>query len=215
MIRCMLDDVPSPNAVANESKAGTLKTKWLHIFVMVGSLATGSAATVTVLDSWQKVLADLGLRKSEAIVLAEQSARGDLVRQMTHLVSQRLFWIVRYSGDVAAGFPKEDQDEAWRHYNDSVIGWDETYMTNILLTEKYFGTETKKQLMDIGWMLLLINNCLNRIHYRVLYEAKDPACHFDGITGGTQEQNIAALDKRTEQVNQAYGTFINSLAAYP
>ena len=58
-------------------------------------------------------------------MLAEQNAHGDLVRQMTKLVYQRLFWISRYSGDVADGFPPDDQEEAWRRYNDAVITWNE------------------------------------------------------------------------------------------
>jgi hypothetical protein len=97
-----------------------------HLGVMLASLAAGSAATVTVLDSWDKVLINLGLKKSEAAVLAEKGAQGDLLRQMVHLISQRVFWTERYSGDLAAGFPQSDLDEAWRRYNEAVVAWKRT-----------------------------------------------------------------------------------------
>src|SRR5271165_545433 len=136
----------------DEPKARKRIVRKSHLGVMLASLAAGSAGTVTLLESWQKVLVDLGLKKDGSSVLADQSAKGDLVRQMIRLVSQRDFWIVRYSGDVADGFPKEDQDEAWKRYNDSVVVWNENYMISSLLTEKYFGVEIKKKLDDINWM---------------------------------------------------------------
>ena len=179
---------------------------------MLAALAAGSGATVTLLDSWQKVLTDLGLRKSEAFILAEQSAQGDLVRQTIHQVSQRTFWIVRYSGDVAAGFPKDEQEDAWKHYNDSVVTWNENYWFSSMLTEKYFGAPTRDQLANINWMLRLINSCLNRIRYRELYESKDPACHVNDLTGGTQEQNIAAVTAASDRVDKALEVFTRSLS---
>ena len=179
---------------------------------MLGSLAAGAAAAVTLLDSWEKVLVDLGLTKSETFILAEQNAQGDLVRQMTRLVSQRLFWSVRYSGDVADGFPKDDLDDAWKRYNDSVVVWNENYMINVLLTEKYFGNATKNQLSDINWLLHRMNTCLDKIHYRSLYEQKDPACHLDEGDGGSQEQNIAVLNKATDRANKAFGDFLAALS---
>lgn len=183
-----------------------------HLVVMLGSLAAGAAAAVTLLDSWEKVAVDLGLKKSETFVLAEQNAQGDLVRQMTHLVSQRLFWSARYSGDVAEGFPKEDQDDAWKHYNESVVVWNENYMINILLTEKYFGADTKNKLSDINWLLHRMNTCLNKVHYRSLYEQNDPACHLDEGDGGSQAQNLTVLDKTTDRVNKAFGDFLMALS---
>jgi hypothetical protein len=193
-------------------KSSRRKPGTSHVFVMLGSLAAGSAGTVTLLDSWQKVLEDPGLRKSEAFVLAEQNAEGDLMRQITRLVSQRLFWIARYSGDVEDGFPHDDQEEAWKQYNAGVIAWNDDYMINVTLTEKYFGTATMTQLADINWLMHQMNSCLNKIHYRSLYETKDPACHFAAGNGGTQQQNIGVLNKATDQVNSAFGAFLKSLS---
>jgi len=195
----------------DEPKARKRIVRKSHLGVMLASLAAGSAGTVTLLESWQKVLVDLGLKKDESSVLADQSAKGDLVRQMIRLVSQRDFWIVRYSGDVADGFPKEDQDEAWKRYNDSVVVWNENYMISSLLTEKYFGVEIKKKLDDINWMLHRLNTCLNKIHYRQQYLGTDPVCHFDGFDGGTTEQNIAALNKTVKQMDDAIAAFVASL----
>lgn len=211
-VRGMSDTSPVGHAAVVAPKPRRRGVSKSHVFAMLGSLAAGAAGTVTLLESWQKVLEDLGLRKSEAFVLAEQNAEGDLVRQMTRLVSQRLFWIARYSGDVAEGFPPEDQEAAWKQYNDSVIAWNENYMINVMLTERYFGSATMKQLTDINWVMHQMNNCLNRIHYRALYEAKDPACYFNAAKGGTQDQNIAALNKTTDQVNAAFGAFLQSLS---
>ncbi len=179
---------------------------------MLASLAAGSAATVTALNSWDKVLVDLGFKKSEAVELAEQSEQGDLLRQMVHLISQRVFWTERYSGELADGFPQADMDEAWRRYNDSVAAWNEGYLLNAILTEKYFNEESKKQLADLNWLLRQVNSCLNKIHYGELYKAKDAACHFNGANGGDEQDNIRVLQNALKQVDAKVGALIVLLA---
>ena len=179
---------------------------------MIASLAAGSAATVTALDSWQKVLVDLGLRQSESAVLAEQSAQGDLVRQMTRMISNRVFWVVRYSGQVADGFPKEDQEEAWRQYNSSVISWNNDYMLSIFLTKRFFSNETVTDLENLNWELRQINTCLNKIHYPELYKNKDPACHFNEIKGGTEEDNLRVLGDAIKKVDEIFAKLFTELS---
>jgi hypothetical protein len=183
-----------------------------HLGVMLASLAAGSAATVTVLDSWDKVLVDLGLRKSEAVELAEQGEQGDLLRQMVHMISQRVFWTERYTGDLADGFPQADLDEAWKRYNDSVVAWNEGYLLNAVLTEKYFSEAIKKQLADLNWLLRQVNTCLNKIHYAELYKTKDPACHFNGADGGSEKDNVRVLQNALKQVDAKIGSLIGLLA---
>jgi hypothetical protein len=185
---------------------------------MLASLAAGSAATVTVLDSWDKVLVDLGLRKSETAVLAKEGEQGELLRQMIRLISNRVFWTVRYSGDVADGFPKEDQDEAWKRYNDSVIAYNENYMLNSILTAKYFNNESKNKLAELNALLLRVNTCLNKIRYPRLYQDKDPnrdkdpACHFAGVDGGSEQDNLRVLDDARKQVYVKVGELAAVLA---
>jgi hypothetical protein len=179
---------------------------------MLGSLVAGSAATVTALDSWDKVLVDLGFKKSEAVVLAEQGEQGDLLRQMMRMISQRVFWTVRYSGDVTDGFPPTDQDEAWKQYNNSIIAWNENYMLNTMLTQKYFSTESQKLLIDLNWLLHLVNTCLNKIHYHELYRKTDPVCHFDQANGGSDQDNIRVLNTALNQVNAKVGALVASLS---
>lgn len=183
-----------------------------HLGVMLAALAAGSAATVTVLDSWDKVLVDLGLRKSEAVVLAEQGEQGDLLRQMVHMISQRVFWTERYSGELADGFPQADRDEAWRRYNDSVVAWNENYLLNAILTEKYFSEASKKQLANLNWLLRQVNTCLNKIHYPDLYKTKDAACHFNGADGGAEQDNLRALQSALKQVDAQIGSLVVLLA---
>ena len=122
----------------SERKGRRTRARKSHLAVMLGSLAAGSAATVTALDSWDKVLVDLGFKKSEAVVLAEQGEQGDLLRQMMRMIDRRVFWTARYSGDVTDGFPQADQDEAWKQYNESIIAWNENYMLNTVLTAEIF-----------------------------------------------------------------------------
>lgn len=183
------------------AKSRSAKAKKSHLLVMLGSLAAGSATTVTVLDSWDKVLVDLGLKKSEAFVLAQNNAQGDLLRQVTRSISQRVFWITRYVGDVETGFPKEEQDEAWNRYNDSVIAWNENYMLNVRLTEKYFGAPSRDKLANLNWLLHQINTCLNRIRYRAIYPENDRACHFDRVVGGTEAENIHAMNDAMKRID--------------
>jgi hypothetical protein len=183
-----------------------------HLGVMLASLAAGSAATVTVLDSWDKVMVDLGFKKSEAVVLAEQGAQGDLLRHMIHMISQRVFWTERYAGDLADGFPQADQDEAWKRYNDAIIAWNEAYLLNAILTEKYFNEEGKKQLADLNWRLRQVNTCLNKIHYPALYKGKDAACVFGNANGGSTEENIRVLQDALKQVDASVGLLVVLLA---
>lgn len=196
----------------SERKSRRTRARKSHLAVMLGSLAAGSAATVTALDSWDKVLVDLGFKKSEAVVLAEQGEQGDLLRQMMRMIDGRVFWTARYSGDVTDGFPQADQDEAWKQYNKSIIAWNENYMLNTILTEKYFSSESKKQLVDLNWLLHLVNTCLNKIHYRDLYQKTDPACHFDKVNGGSEQDNIRVLNDALKQVNAKVGALVISLS---
>ena len=179
-----------------------------HLGVMLASLAAGSAATVTVLDSWDKVLVELGIKKSEAVVLAEQGEQGDLLRQMIHMISQRVFWTERYAGEMADGFPQSDRDDAWKRYNDSVVAWNEAYLLNAILTEKYFSEESKKQLADLNWLLRQVNTCLNKIHYTELYKTKDAVCHFNGADGGGEQDNVRALQNALKQVDTKIGSLV-------
>lgn len=183
-----------------------------HLGVMLASLAAGSAATVTALDSWDKVLVDLGFKKSEAVVLAEEGEQGDLLRQMIHMISQRVFWTERYSGDLTDGFPQSDRDEAWRRYNDSVVAWNEGYLLNAILTEKYFSEESKKQLADLNWLLRQVNTCLNKIHYSELYKTKDTACHVNGTNAVSEQDNLRVLQTALQQVDAKVGALLVLLA---
>lgn len=183
-----------------------------HIGVMLAGLAAGSAATVTALDSWDKILVEFGFKKSESAVLAEQGAQGDLLRQMTRVLSRRIFWTIRYSGDVTDKFPQADQDEAWKRYNESVIEYNDNYITNMILAQKYFNKTTTAQLQDLHWLLRAINTCLNKIHYRTLYQDKDPACHFDKADGGSEPDNLRVLNGALNQVNAKFGGLMTLLS---
>ena len=182
-----------------------------HVGVMLASLAAGSAATVTALDSWDKILVDLGFKKSESAALAQEGAQGDLLRDMIRLISNRVFWTVRYSGEVADGFPKEDQDEAWKRYNESVIAYNENYMLNWMLTAKYFDRDSSAKLQELNALLLQVNTCLNKIRYPQLYrdkdprQDKDPACHFDRADGGGEADNLRVLNDARRQVYAKVG----------
>lgn len=180
---------------------------------MLASLVAGIASTVTALDSWDKVLVDLDLKKSETVVLAEQGQQGDLLRHMVHMISQRVFWTERYTGELADGFPQADLDEAWRRYNYSVVTWNERYLLNSMLTEKFFGEPSKNQLADLNWRLREVNRCLNKIHYPDLYK-RDAACN--GAKGGSdqgniREENIHVLQDATKQVDAEIGSFVDGI----
>ncbi len=195
-----------------EPKSRPPRARKSHLVVMLGSLAAGSAATVTALDSWDKVLEDFGFKKSEAVVLAEQGEQGDLLREMMRMIDRRVFWTARYSGDVTDGFPQADQDEAWKQYNKSIITWNENYMLNTMLTAKFFNEASRKQLVDLNWLLRQVNSCLNKIHYHELYQKKDPACHFDKANGGTDQDNIRVLTDALKQVSTKVGELVVSLS---
>jgi len=197
---------PPVKSGVGRARAAAARVSKSHLGVMLASLAAGSAATVTVLDSWDKVLVDLGFKQSEAVVLAEQGQQGDLLRQMVRLISQRVFWTERFIGDLADGFPQPDQDESWRRYNDAVIAWNESYLLSAILIEKYFNEQSKKELADLNWLLRQVNTCVNKIHYPELYKAKDAACHFGNANGGSEQDNIRVLQDTLKQVDAKIGS---------
>jgi hypothetical protein len=203
---------PPAKSGAERVRTAAAKVGKSHLGVMLASLAAGSAATVTLLDSWDKVAVDLGFKKSEAAVIAEQGAQGDLLRNMIHMISQRVFWTQRYIGEVSDGFPQPDQDDAWRHYNDAVIAWNESYLLNSILSEKYFNSGTQTILMDINWMLIHINDCVNKIHYLAVYKSKDPVCHFEDSSPKSEQDNMIALQNKVKQVGAKIGTLATLLA---
>jgi hypothetical protein len=203
---------PPAKSGAERVRSAAAKVGKSHLGVMLASLAAGSAATVTVLDSWDKVLVDLGFKKSDAVVIAEQGAQGDLLRHMIHMISERVFWTQRYVGELVDGFPQPDQDDAWHHYNDSVVAWNENYLLNTILAEKYFSTTTQSTLMDLNWMLIHVNDCVNKIHYVETYKAKDPICHFEDSSATSQQDNIRALQVKLKQVATKIGNLVDQLA---
>jgi hypothetical protein len=188
------------NQEVSRAKPRKSHTRKSHIAVMLASLATGSAATVTVLDSWDKVMVDLGLKKSETVVLAEEGQQGVLLRHMVHMISERVFWTTRYSDELADGFPQADLNEAWRRYNDSVVTWNESYLLNKLLTAKFFSEESQTQLNELNSLLVQVNTCLNKIHYPEIYKKDHPACSFNDAKGGSHQENIGVLENMMKQV---------------
>ena len=194
------------------SKIRLSRPRKSHVAVMLASLAAGSVATVTALNSWHDILVDFGLAKSESAVLAEAGAQGDLIREMTRMMSDRVFWSARYSGEVADGFPMANQDETWTHYNESVITWNNNYMLNVILTEKLFGEEAKNQLVAMDALLRQVNSCLAKIRYRAVYQDKDPACHFGDVKGGSEQDNLRVLSDPLAKVNKIFGTLQTELS---
>lgn len=103
---------PPAKSGAEKGPYTRLKDRKSHLGVLLASLIAGSAATVTALNSWDKVLEDFGFKKSETVVLAEEGAQGNLLRRMIYMISQRIFWTTRYVGEAADGFPQPALDDA-------------------------------------------------------------------------------------------------------
>jgi hypothetical protein len=204
----MSDAAQTPDA-AGEKKRSV-------VMIALGALVAGCAGSLTVLQTSEKALELLGLKRSDAFLLAEHSARGELSRQVTRLISQRIFWTIRYSGAVEYGFPREVQEEAWRRYNEAVITWNENYYVSSVLAQKYSGPELKQRLEAMNGVLGGINACLNRIHYRPSYVAKGgetaAACRFEGVTGGTQEENLTVLGGEVRRASGLFGELLAFLS---
>jgi hypothetical protein len=209
----MPDDLATHRAGKHAPVRGKHRWAWSHAVALITSLAAGAAGAVTLLDSWQKVLVALGLREDQAFVLAEQSAKGDAVREITHMIAAREFWVVRYAGDVDAGFPQEDQDEAWKGYNATVIGWNENYMVYNRLIRRYFGPDADQQLRDVAALMRELNGCLNQIRYRAIYEADNSAtCHVNGQDGGTEPQNFQVVMTAVGVLDRKFATFLDTIS---
>ena len=93
-----------------------------------------------------------------------------------------------------------------------MIAWNESYMLNERLTEKYFGVDSGKQLANLNWLLREVNTCLNKIHYRALYDAKDQACIFASIDkrkpgDGTEQDNVRVLNSALGELDKMVADF--------
>lgn len=201
---------------ADAAEESARAAKRSYIAIVLGSLAAGSAGSMAVLQTSEKALELAGLKRTEAFLLTQQSAQGEFLRQIARLISQRIFWSIRYSGAVETGFPREVQEDSWRRYNDAVITWNENYYISVVLAWKYSGPELKQQLEAMNGVLGGINACLNRIHYRPSYVAKGgeaaAACRFAGGDGGTQDENIMVLTGEVQKASKMFGTMLEFLS---
>jgi hypothetical protein len=153
------------------------KLRRSHVWAVAVSLLAGATAAVTGLGEWHKVAVDLGLLKSDAFVLAERSAHGELLRQMVHLISERWFWTERFLRNYKAKFPREVQEETWKKYQDSVIAWNENFLLIRLLTGGYFGAEPECNLAILHSEFQRIHNCIVKIRYQSVVE-RDLECEM-------------------------------------
>ena len=187
-----------------------------YIAIVLGSLAAGSAGSMAVLQMSEKALELLGLKRTEAFLLAQQTAQGEFSRQITKLIAQRIFWSIRYSGAVETGFPRETQEDAWRRYNEAVVTWNENYYVSVVLAQKYSGPELKRQLEAMNGALGGINACLNRIHYRPSYIAKGgeaaATCRFVAGDGGSQDDNVRVLGMEIQRASKMFGVMLEFLS---
>ena len=189
-----------------------------HFIASLLSFLVGLSTAITALGEWPKLAVDFGLMPSDRAVLAEESARGDFLREIMRLMTTRLFWAERYTSEVISNFPQPELDEAWRQYTDSVIEWNKNYLLNSALAGKYFGLKYKETLQNINWSLTQSNNCMNKIHYVSLY-GKDRACGFSGTekwkihqSDGTAEQNLALLNEALSQIGAEADAYVNSIS---
>ena len=219
MIGRMSDHSSAPEAAVGKPRQNKRAAKPKHIVIGFGTIIAVATGAVTLLNSWNKVLVFVHLKQDPAFVLAEQTAKGDLARKIVHSIAQRDFWIRRYSGDLGAGFPQADQDEAWKHYNESVIDWNENYITNYFMAEKYFAVGVQKKLADINWMFRGINGCMNKIHYRPLYTGVDGVCRLASVGGRdggnqdtSQDENVSAIASTVDHLDELFKTLLDEMS---
>lgn len=150
----MSDQRDEPTKILGDSDKETLTDRILRwaknnaiiAILIVAVLTIGGIAGLS--DSIQKLLLATHVIKSEALVLAEDSAKSDFSRRLTRNAWRRLFWARQYVERNRLGLPLPDQDIAWQKYYDATEDWNSELMIYIQALQAYYPNSGKRDVFE-------------------------------------------------------------------
>lgn len=150
----MSDQHDEPTKILGDSDKETLTDRILRwaknnaiiAILIVAVLTIGGIAGLS--DSIQKLLLATHVIKSEALVLAEDSAKSDFSRRLTRNAWRRLFWARQYVERNRLGLPLPDQDIAWQKYYDATEDWNSELMIYIQALQAYYPNSGKRDVFE-------------------------------------------------------------------
>ena len=86
------------------------------------------------------------LKKPEAFVLAENTAKSTFSDQFAQRAWRRLFWADNFRARVINSAPMADIDASWKSYIDADADWNANIMISIVGLEHYYGAKRSQHL---------------------------------------------------------------------
>jgi hypothetical protein len=117
------------------------KTGFYVVAVFVGVVIAeiGNVADV-IGKSWDR------LKKPEAFVLAEATAKSQFSDQFAQRAWRRLFWADNFRARVVNEAPIGDIDSSWKAYIETDADWNANVMISIVGVDRYYGQARSAQL---------------------------------------------------------------------
>lgn len=122
----------------------SLKSNWAIIVVSVvlSVIVTGADAAKKIRDG----LEAFGFAKSEALELAESTAKSNFSDNLARAAWLRLYWADIYASRVQVNAKTQDVDAAWTMYIDATARWNADLMVNIVGVERFYGRPKSQRL---------------------------------------------------------------------
>jgi hypothetical protein len=186
------------------------KTSWP--FLIVASALAAATALSPLFDVWDKTQVALGW-KPDQLQLARSNEKGVFSRHLVEVAWRRVFWMRRYGLAVEDGLPISTRDIDWDNYLKVLETWNAELMVNIIQLQVFYGTEKSRTFQyDIQRQFGVLHGCLNRLHFREAYAARNDApCRIPGHVGGDDIQNAVALRHGLDTLNVRLFCFATGL----
>jgi hypothetical protein len=177
--------------------------------ILAAALIAGAAAASPLFEVWDKAEVAFGF-KPDALMLAQDTTRGTLSRQLMQDGWNRLFWMRRYVSSVEYELPVDSQNQNWQKYLNSLERWNTNLMVNIVMLRQYYDNSRARRFEDdIQNQFLFVHDCITKVRFRDEYEKKnDASC----VEAGDVRGNLKHLTAKLDVLNNSLYCFASGLA---
>jgi hypothetical protein len=173
-----------------KSKKSPVRPPWLEkvrqysvvvaISLAVSVIVAGSEAVTKFHDALQV----FGFVRSEALDLANSTAKSNFSDRLVRVAYTRLYWAEVYATRIQNKISKEDVDVAWRSYVDSSAQWHADLIVNVVGLRNFYNAEKSRFFEnDINSQMLHLDSVMSNLRRNQGGEAQ--AEEFVGQIFGT------------------------------
>jgi hypothetical protein len=123
-----------------------IKNYWPSAFLIAVGIVL--AATANVVKDIVQARDVIWPKKSDALLLADQTAKSDFSRQLTRIAWRRMFWARQFVARKNLDMPAADQDSAWSKYYEATADWNENLMVFYQALETYYPHSNKRSALE-------------------------------------------------------------------